>query len=312
MADIIVHNPLDANVVMCPSMGHFTDLSCFEPLGCFTAPLEVAGPHMVKYLPPTRQMFYEIALIIGNPQCDFTQSIHNDSMNYQQHGIQFQSPAHTCQWSYGPNDGVQWKGILISFPASQLDWTIANEMIDKHYPFFSSRGRTYLPLSDNELDQIRSWFEQLAAEIKSQHSDKSLMITYLLNVVLQQCVRLYRLKIADNSTPLKNSYDVAVRFENILEEVYSNPDINITAIAERLHISAPYLTKCVRDELGFTPTDLLIKRRLKEAKKLLINSNLPIKTISLVCGYDDWSYFTRSFKSRIGTTPSLYRDQVVR
>ena len=58
-----------------------------------------------------------------------------------------------------------------------------------------------------------------------------------------------------------------------------------------------------------TPVTYINKLRLSKAKTLLANTNLSIEQISLKCGFNEYSYFTRLFKKQFGQTPTNYREE---
>lgn len=58
---------------------------------------------------------------------------------------------------------------------------------------------------------------------------------------------------------------------------------------------------------GYSYKEYVIKRRLSEAKKVLLSSQETVLSIALNIGYESHEAFTRSFKSEYGISPSVYR-----
>lgn len=58
-----------------------------------------------------------------------------------------------------------------------------------------------------------------------------------------------------------------------------------------------------RRQTGSTPTDYIIHRRIMRAQLLFINGSRSIKKVAHEVGYDNPSYFTRTFKRIAGITP---------
>lgn len=56
-----------------------------------------------------------------------------------------------------------------------------------------------------------------------------------------------------------------------------------------------------------TPKSFLLKYRLKEAKKLLLHTNMAISDISSACGFSHQSQFTKHFAKYYGATPLKFR-----
>ena len=60
---------------------------------------------------------------------------------------------------------------------------------------------------------------------------------------------------------------------------------------------------------GKTVTQLITGRRVEAAKQLLRTTGLPISRVAEQVGFSDYNYFTRTFKSVTGSTPTQYRKQ---
>lgn len=77
--------------------------------------------------------------------------------------------------------------------------------------------------------------------------------------------------------------------------------------AGALHVSAGHLrATCVR-LTGASPVRLIHERLIRDAKRRLIGSSLPIGTIALELGFEDAAYFSRFFHARSGVSPQQYR-----
>ncbi len=59
--------------------------------------------------------------------------------------------------------------------------------------------------------------------------------------------------------------------------------------------------------MSISPIQYLREYRLQKAAELLLVTDDKIKTIALNCGFNDMSYFTKSFKEFKGMLPGDYR-----
>ncbi|SKC77126.1 helix-turn-helix transcriptional regulator [Maledivibacter halophilus] len=91
-----------------------------------------------------------------------------------------------------------------------------------------------------------------------------------------------------------------------------NKQISITDVADKVDMSIYYFTRQFHKQYGISPYEYLIMQRICNAKKLLLNTNMSTKQISEECGYNHPSTFITAFKSRIGTTPSQFRTNVIK
>lgn len=94
-----------------------------------------------------------------------------------------------------------------------------------------------------------------------------------------------------------------VRFvQNHLSE-----EISLSVLAEEFHFSTQYVSQLFKNEIGVNFLTYLTNIRMEKAKKLLLNTDLPIAEISEQSGYSDYRVFTKVFKKSEGVTPSQFR-----
>ncbi len=79
--------------------------------------------------------------------------------------------------------------------------------------------------------------------------------------------------------------------------------------AERLNISAKYLSTLVRNTLDRTPTEIIKIVAMKEIERRLRHSNQSIKEISNDLNFPNTSFFGKYFKKYAGMTPNSFRTK---
>lgn len=62
-----------------------------------------------------------------------------------------------------------------------------------------------------------------------------------------------------------------------------------------------------RAQLGITPYQYVLARRLRRAAVRLRDSREPVIDIALACGFNDVSEFNRRFRRVMGKTPTAFR-----
>ena len=78
-------------------------------------------------------------------------------------------------------------------------------------------------------------------------------------------------------------------------------------IASSASISESECLRCFRTTIGTTPIQYLKEYRIQQAARLLTETDQKISDIAIVCGFQDMSYFTRSFRAQMGCVPTEYR-----
>lgn len=84
-------------------------------------------------------------------------------------------------------------------------------------------------------------------------------------------------------------------------------DITSAAIAAAASVSESECLRCFRNTIGTTPIQYLKQYRIRQSAKLLSETPDKISDIAVRCGFQDMSYFTKTFREQIGCTPTEYR-----
>ncbi len=89
--------------------------------------------------------------------------------------------------------------------------------------------------------------------------------------------------------------------DHLMEEV-SRDDV-----AEVACLSPSHFSRVIKQTFGYSFTDLFAQIRVDKAKEMLVATDRSLLQISLDCGFNDQSYFTKVFQKYTGSTPGDYR-----
>ena len=95
--------------------------------------------------------------------------------------------------------------------------------------------------------------------------------------------------------------------ERFIWENYSRK-ISLKEIADVSGLSAPYFSTIFKDEMGENLSNYLNRLRVEKASSMLRETDSPISGISVACGFEDQSWFSKVFKCYTGFSPSKYRE----
>jgi len=87
-------------------------------------------------------------------------------------------------------------------------------------------------------------------------------------------------------------------------------NITLEIIAEQVHMNSFYFSKYFKKHAGINYKDYLDGIRLKQAKKLLVTTDMSSKDISVKAGFTDVRTFTKLLKKEVGETPVQYRNRM--
>ncbi len=145
-------------------------------------------------------------------------------------------------------------------------------------------------------------------QIFIQSKDERLNIQQLYYEFLG-CLFEYFAVEEDQENGLVPDSETDRRICEIMEYVNHNYNKNISLghLASRLYLSATYLSKYIKQQLGVNFVELLNRTRLTRAADLLSHTDESIAQIALDVGFSNLSSFNRNFKEKYGMTPSAYR-----
>ena len=93
-----------------------------------------------------------------------------------------------------------------------------------------------------------------------------------------------------------------------MEENLDSP-LSPKILAKKSGISVRRMQHIFRSILKDTPMSYYLKIRLQAARNLLFYSDLPIHAVSDDCGFSSPSVFSRTFRSRFGRSPRIFREE---
>lgn len=112
---------------------------------------------------------------------------------------------------------------------------------------------------------------------------------------------------ADLDETEKEAMSMAEQAKRILEASFTDSEVNLNGVAERLHVSPSSLTRNMQKELGLSFGEMVTGLRIEKACYLLAHTNQKMYEVAENCGYGSQHYFSRVFRKQRGVSPQEYR-----
>ncbi|MEZ5751666.1 MAG: AraC family transcriptional regulator [Paracoccaceae bacterium] len=103
---------------------------------------------------------------------------------------------------------------------------------------------------------------------------------------------------------------LSARYAALLERDFRS-NRAVADYAQALGVTPTHLTRACRAACGKGAHQLLEDRILFEARRLLTETQMPIKHVAEMLGFNSAGYFTRAFQKTAGMTPSAFRRKPV-
>jgi len=108
-------------------------------------------------------------------------------------------------------------------------------------------------------------------------------------------------------TPQGDPRPTAEQARDLIHKNYSNPGMDVSTLAELLHVHRITLNRLFLEAYGIPPGKYLNNVRLQEGIRLLTESPLPVKEVAKSCGYESAGYFTKVLRRQTGHTALAFR-----
>lgn len=162
-------------------------------------------------------------------------------------------------------------------------------------------------LTSDEANEIRSYFEFIHSQTKTNQLFNS---TLVLNLLKSLLLKIYQFKKKNIS--VESRLDIHFthfnEFQELLEQQF-NQQYPLSFYSEKLKISLKTLNEVCKKFGHKTAHQTLKERLLLEAKRMLIYTHFSIKEIAFKLGFEDASYFTRFFTASTKLSPKEFKKQ---
>lgn len=188
--------------------------------------------------------------------------------------------------------------------------TLSSKM--NEYTFFSYETSEALHLSDKEKQILYDCIQKIEAELQENiDSFSQNLIVTNIELLLNYCLRYYGRQFI---TRKNSNSNVIVQIEKLIKDYFESENLQekglptVKYLAEKVHLSASYLSDLLKKETGKNAQDHIHYYLIEEAKNILLNSNNSVSEIAYSLGFEYPQYFSKLFKQKTGKTPLEYRN----
>ena len=201
----------------------------------------------------------------------------------------------------GENVGglVRVEGWTVSFPPEALGLEAPGVFLSWRahpllFPFVGgvAGGAQHLKVSPEERTFWSGRFAALDAELSRRRDGYREAVLSHLTLLLVELSRL----AADVVGNLRLKDDPLLAEVFCFIEKRYNERISLKEVAWAVSLTPGHLTTVVRRKTGRTVLEWISERRMAEARKLLVQTDLTVEEVGRRVGYDDAGYFIRLFK----------------
>ncbi len=204
--------------------------------------------------------------------------------------------------------GEQYKGYLIVFSEEFFILRFQNMEIIPGYPLIAHLADgPVLKLDKSGYEKFHHIIEDINQELENNDTDTEEIIIAYLKLFFLKLRQNFSKLVKTTGNPQGSTKQIVYRFNQLVDQ-YHNQIHHVKEYAELLGDSPIRLNRAVKEVTGETASEIIIKRLILEAKRLLLYSELSNKEIAYKLNYEDPSYFSRIFRKKAGYSPSAFRE----
>ncbi len=186
---------------------------------------------------------------------------------------------------------------------------IKSQMTTSHIPFIFLTAKSYMiseveGLQTGADDYITKPFNPLViqAKITSILKNRKKIRSYLQN----------KIRFEPNTEQMEIDTiesQFIDRAEQLVEENLQNPEFGIPMMTQELMMSQSSLYRKIKSLTGLSLTAFIRSIRLKNAAKMMLNTDAKLNQVAYEVGFNDYKYFKKSFEKHFSCLPSEYKKR---
>jgi YesN/AraC family two-component response regulator len=167
-------------------------------------------------------------------------------------------------------------------------------------------GSPVLSLQAHEQAFVEQILENLASELASR---RVYFDTRIKALMLELIIFVLRLRETTKNRPMVPDKVLHSKVSDIARFIneHCGERITLADLSARFYISPFYLSRIFKSTTGFSFVEYITTIRIREAQRLLRETDRKISLIAETVGFDDFAHFGRIFKKIIEMTPMQYR-----
>lgn len=116
-------------------------------------------------------------------------------------------------------------------------------------------------------------------------------------------------RFLQKATPKYDISDNRIKHTLVYMRRHVDEQLDIEQLADMACMSKDHFIRVFKREVGETPYSYFVKRKQEAIERVLATTTNSIKSVASAMGYDDYTYFIKSFKKNTGFTPQQYREK---
>ena len=150
------------------------------------------------------------------------------------------------------------------------------------------------------------YFMKARRLIENKDFNYEVVCKSILTIFITYIIRSKNLLLFTEESKEKLNLE-CIKIKNYIDSHYSE-NITLDFLSNISYMNKFHLVHTFTKQIGLSPINYTINKRIQESKNLLTSTSYSIRDIASIVGFSNSSYFSQMFKKIAGMTPKKYRD----
>ena len=153
---------------------------------------------------------------------------------------------------------------------------------------------------------VNAYYQKIMnAYSEEQYFQKTAIKCAVLTLLLHVCQNYSTPNTKPSSVDKRTFHYVRLATDYIRQNI--SKKITLEDIAKAVGLSMYHFSREFKKAIGYSVMQYVNMIRCEHAQQLLISGKYKIKEVALLCGFDNYSYFSHIYKSYMGVLPSEHK-----
>ena len=158
---------------------------------------------------------------------------------------------------------------------------------------------------NHDKDELLYFLNSLMCEVEEKKNNYELACKSILTLFIIYISRNAESNLIITDNPEKLNIE-CIKIKNYIDSHYAE-NITLDILSNLSYVNKFHLVHLFTKQMGISPINYLINKRIEESKNLLTTTNYSVRDISTIVGFSNSSYFSQMFKKITGYSPREYK-----